>query len=70
MTKSVFMFMGEPVAIFQMVMDAMLPLSMGPIEVTFLIAFIVSFCLGLVYSRRVRMCIGQLVGQGIGQGNF
>ena len=70
MTRSAYVFMGEPAAVFQMVMDAMLPLSMGPIEVTFLIVFVVSIFLGLVYSRRVRMCVGQLVGQGIGQGSF
>ncbi|UCE28636.1 MAG: hypothetical protein JSV85_04995 [Candidatus Bathyarchaeota archaeon] len=64
------MSMGEPAAIFQMVMDTMLPLSMGPIEVTFLVVFIVSIFLGLADSKRVRMCISHLVGQSIGQGNF
>lgn len=70
MMRSACMSMGEPAAIFQMVMDTMLPLSMGPIEVTFLVVFIVSIFLGLAYSKRVRMCISHLVGQSIGQGNF
>jgi len=68
--KSVGTFVGNPTAIFQTIMDKTLPLSMGPIEVTFLLLFVIAIFFGVVYSKRVRTCIGYLVGHGIGQGNF
>ena len=66
MTKGVWMFMGEPTAIFQMVMEATVPLSMGPNEVAFLLLFFAAAFIGFAYSKRVRMCIDYLRGHGIG----
>jgi|GEM_PF-5105137 len=66
MTKSVCTFIGNPSAIFQTIMDVILPLSMGPIEATFLLLFVVAVFFGVVYSKRLRICISYLVGQGIG----
>ena len=66
MTKSVCTFAGNLSAIFQTIMDVTLPLSIGPIEITFLLLFVVTIFLGVVYSKRLRICISYLVGQGIG----
>lgn len=66
MTKSACTFVGNPPAIFQTIMDMTLPLAIGPIEVTFLISFVVAVFFGVVYSKRLRICISYLVGQGIG----
>ena len=66
MTKSVCMFIGNPAAIFQTIMDVTLPLSIGPIEITFLLLSLIAIFFGVVYSIRLRMCISYLVGQGIG----
>jgi len=66
MTKSACMLIGKPSAIFQTIMDVMLPLSMGPIEVTLLLLSLMAIFFGVVYSKRVRICISYLVGQGIG----
>ena len=64
MTKGVWMFIEEPTAIFQMVIDATFPLSMGPNEVAFLLLFFAAAFIGFAYSRRV--CIDYLRGQRIG----
>lgn len=66
MTKSVCTFIGNPSAIFQTIMDVPLPLVMGPIEVTFLLLSLMAIFFGVVYSKRLRICISYLVGQGIG----
>jgi len=66
MTKSACTFVGNPSAIFQTIMDMTLPLSIEPIEVTILILFVVAFFFGVVYSKRLRICISYLVGHGIG----
>ncbi len=66
MTKSVCAFIGNPSAIFQTIMDVTLPLSMGPNEITFMLLFVTAIFFGVVYSKRLRICISYLVGQGIG----
>ena len=66
MTKSACMLIGKPSAIFQTIMDGMLPLSMEPIEATFLLLFVVAIFFGVVYSKRMRIRISYLVGQRIG----
>ncbi|MDH5451354.1 MAG: hypothetical protein OEY40_03010 [Candidatus Bathyarchaeota archaeon] len=66
MTKSGCTFVGKPSAIFQTIMDMTLPLSIGPIEVTFLILFVVAVSFGVVYSKHLHTCISYLVGHGIG----
>ena len=66
MTKSVCTFIGNPSAIFQTIMDVTLPLSIGPIEIMFLLLSLMAIFFGVVYSKRLRICISYLVGQGIG----
>jgi len=66
MTKNACMLIGNPSAIFQTIMDVMFPLSMGPIEIMFLLLFVVAIFFGVVYSKRLRICISYLVGQRIG----
>jgi len=66
MTKSVCTFAGNLSAIFQTIMDVTLPFSIGPIEVTFLLLFVIAIFFGVVYSKRLRTCISYLAGQGIG----
>jgi len=64
--KSVCTFAGNPSAIFQTIMDVTVPLSIGPNEITFLVLFVVAIFFGVVYSKRLRICIGYLVGDRIG----
>jgi len=66
MTKSACMLIGKPSAIFQTIIDVIPPLSMGPIEVTFLLLFVVTIFFGVVYSKRVRIFTSYWVGQRIG----
>lgn len=66
MMKGVWIFLGEPTAIFQMIMDATLPLSMGPNEVAFLLLAFTAAFIGFAYSKRVRVCIDYLWGRRIG----
>ncbi|UCF59494.1 MAG: hypothetical protein JSV15_03555 [Candidatus Bathyarchaeota archaeon] len=66
MTKSGCTFVGNSSAIFQIIMDMTLLLSIGPIEVTFLILFVVAVFFGVVYSKRLHICMSYLVGHGIG----
>ena len=66
MTKSACTFAENPPAIFQTIMDMTLPLSIGPIEVTFLTLFVVAAFFGVVYSKHLHTCISHLVGHGIG----
>lgn len=54
MIKSAYTLIGNPSALFPKIMNATLPLSMGPAEITFLTLFVVAIFIAIVYSKRER----------------
>ncbi|UCG44808.1 MAG: hypothetical protein JSV58_05285 [Candidatus Bathyarchaeota archaeon] len=66
MTKGLWMFLEEPTALFRIIMDATIPLSIGPNEVAILLIFFMAACIGFAYSKRMFGYVNFLRGQRFG----